>query len=127
MISSAKIGLIENRSLNTKLIAFPAALDAYKQFTNDAGMRQAIGEYVLNYYPFKETGKITGLDSGDSNFSYNQKELLSQSRLESYVDLKRVNTVVALRVINDLSVLQNSILDLIEAELAQRRVIGTTN
>ena len=82
---------------------------------------------LLNYYQFRDS--LIGGDeyelpnhTGPSHFSYDQKKLLSLPLLENAAEMKRLDTESLLRSVRDLTTLQQSILDLIDAELAKRGV-----
>ena len=104
LIASAKMSLIKSEMLNVTLHAWPSALEQYELAASDnrGGGWQSAGYFVLDFFQWKDTGSITGFGIGPSKFSYDQKQLLSQPKLESWVDLKRANTLNVLLEVGSL-------------------------
>ncbi|MCZ6674691.1 MAG: DUF6090 family protein [Verrucomicrobia bacterium] len=137
LISSGKIALIKNKTLNNNLSNWPTAMEEYKNYTTlivESLKLQMPGLYA--YHQFKDSMINVGekrtstippeklSHAGPSNFRYDQETLLSLPSLENAVEFKRVNSDMVLLIIEDLSAIQQEILDLIDAELAERDVGG---
>ena len=60
--------------------------------------------------------------SGKSNFRYNQEALLANPEFENRIETRRIQTEVLLSIISSLLSHQQSILTLIDAELAERGI-----
>ena len=80
-------------------------------------------EQLLRYHQLRDSNRLFWVEdegTGPSNFPYDQKALLSLSILENAVEHKRNSARLFVKNVSNLKSLQQSILDLIDAELAER-------
>jgi len=123
LINSGRITLIRNEELNYLLNAWPSAYDGYEYILNDLILSRASDQVSRKLYQNRdlEVGVLDELgSSGVSNFRYNQEELLSNPEFENRIETRRIQTEVLLSIITSLLSHQQSILDLIDAELQER-------
>ena len=121
LISSGKIVLIKNEKLIRNLNAWIALLDkaeSHHQRLREISTRSE--DRFSGIWHWKNHDPFHGPDPGPSHFSYDQQALLAMPELESAVYLKLDFNYYNASFITRLSVLQKSILDLIDAELMKR-------
>ena len=124
LIASGKIGLIKNDAITTKLNAWSAALAIYEGALRSRYIN--VERYKVKfekYYAFRDAT----LRPADwlkpltpSNFEHDSQTLLSMPELENAAEFERVNLVGLVVAIETIETLENDILDLIDAELAER-------
>ena len=127
LIASGKIALVENQTLNYKLNVWPTELEKHDDWIDTIESNaNTFGPFLIEYYQLRNSSKITsgGEKAGPSRFPFDQRALLSLPVLESAVESKRITTDALLQRIGVLQTLQQEILDLIDAELAERGMGG---
>jgi len=122
--ASGKISLIENEKLGNQLGAWPRHLEKYKEWIDYIIDEYLVTwDYVVDYHQLRDSRIGRGErpeNKGPSRFAYSQSDLLSNPKIESLVESKRVETETALNHLTSIQQVQQSILDLIDAELKER-------
>ncbi|MDA0350182.1 MAG: DUF6090 family protein [Verrucomicrobia bacterium] len=121
LTSSGKMVLIKNEKLSRNLNTWEALLDkaeSHHQRLREISIRSE--ERFSGIWHWKNHDPHWGPDPGPSHFSYDQQALLAMPELESAVYLKLDSNYYNSDFITRLSDLQQSILDLIDTELASR-------
>jgi len=124
IITSAKISLIKNNELSTRLSSLNSKLELYNMVAlrNEKDVYEHIIPYIKDKYPFKQTLKLYTNYKGinkDSKFNYSTNDLLSDLGFESLVANRLVDAADLLKFANDLYDFQTQILNLIETELEE--------
>ena len=125
LLSSGKIALISNDSLNHRLNTWPSIMEEYTNLMDYMkGGYLAQWDTYLENYRFREMQIVDGDNNhtGPSKFSYDQRALLSDPKLEDLAEQKRLSIDQMLAIVDKLQKIQQEILDLIEEDLSQRGI-----
>ena len=126
LVSSGKIVLIENTLISNHLNAWTTELEHFhRRVARDETQKDIYSAYLIEHYQFRDsalTASFAKDNWGSSNFPYDQRALLSEPVLESAAANKRLMAALLLSNISTLEGIQQSILDLIDAELQERGI-----
>jgi hypothetical protein len=120
LITTGRISLISDNELNYSLNNWPAMMDEYNVFLSEMDELDLHGPTYSDHYRFRDNQIKVPKDAGPSNFQSDQKALLSQPKLEDIVERHRALSEEIILRIEKLLTLQQSVLTLIDAELAER-------
>ena len=126
LLSSGQIALIRNEELSYRLNLWIPAFNNYLSLLVEMKELRYQSVHIFSkHYQIRDLGIIVNRERGKvgpSRFSKNPKVLLSLSEFENDVEIKRANTEFMEIHMSDLITLQQTILTLIDAELAERGI-----
>ena len=125
--ASGKMSLIKNENLRRLLSNWLRRMERYLAYVNIVHEEDLIlWEFISDHHQYRDSriGKRKGRDTGLSKFGYDQAKLLSNPKLENFVESKRIMSDETLDILINLQNFQQSILTLIDAELAERGIDG---
>lgn len=115
---SGKLYLIENKNITYKLNAIAGLTEDYKYWSeidNNNVVNLNI-PFILDKYPVKSLSRDV-LKESPSNFNRDVKLLFGNVKLESLFELRRVNAMVIIENLNNISTEQEELILLIDKEL----------
>ena len=121
-ISSGKISLIRHEELNKLLNTWPAKIDHndYNATNLQKSVQDHLTPLLAGYYPIRNNlANVVLGQPNPSKLRYDQSQILSSLKLESLVEIRRLNSEVVLQRSMELRDFQARILELIERELKE--------
>ena len=124
LIASGKIGLIENDLIITKLNAWSSSFGVYEDTLKSRDINIERYKVALEkYYGFRDAMLMPEdwmRPLNPSNFNHDSQVLLAMPELENAAEFARLNLAMLARDMEKIETLQNEVISLIDAELAER-------